>query len=76
VHQSDIGDEFMLTILMVLLLATRFGIATDEGSGIDPHGGVHDSAQCTDEGNGLDPHGAPCTRAFNADDGRGIDPNG
>lgn len=66
----------MLTILMVFLLSARFGIAADEGNGLDPHGGVRASAQCTDEGNGFDPHGAPCVQRLSVDEGSGLDPHG
>ena len=66
----------MLSFVLYLLLAGIFPVHTDDGTGIDPHGGAL-SVRCGDDGNGLDPHGAPCTTStFNTDEGNGFDPHG
>ncbi|MGZ5432141.1 MAG: hypothetical protein ACXW5U_30435 [Thermoanaerobaculia bacterium] len=68
----------MLSIILYLLLAGTFALNTDEGSGLDPHGGVR-AAACSDDGNGLDPHGRPCVQqglTADTDEGNGFDPHG
>jgi hypothetical protein len=67
---------FRLLLLLAVLAPAAYRIATDDGAGLDPHGGVRSTARtCGDEGNGFDPHGGPCTT--NAlDAGVRMDPNG
>lgn len=65
----------MLSLVLYLLLIGTFGVSSDEGSGLDPHGGARIAA-CGDEGNGFDPHGRPCTQTLSADEGNGFDPHG
>ena len=69
-----------MTLIRLLLLLSLFApaayrLATDDGNGLDPHGGPRPAALTCDEGNGLDPHGGRCTT--NAlDAGVRMDPNG
>jgi hypothetical protein len=64
-------------LFLTLLVAASFsfGVTTDEGNGLDPHGSPRTSARCGDDGNGLDPHGRPCPTPI-ANAGPGIDPIG
>ena len=64
----------MMVFFLVLALHGLFFVS-DDGSGLDPHGGTR-TAACSDEGSGLDPHGGPCTRTFSTDEGNGFDPHG
>lgn len=68
----------MLSIVLYLLLGGLFLANGDEGTGIDPHGGMtRTAARCGDEGNGFDPHGEPCAaQSLNTDEGNGFDPHG
>lgn len=58
----------MLWLVLVIFL----NITTDEGNGLDPHGGTRLNA---DNGCGIDPNGG-CRGGALSDQGSGIDPNG
>jgi hypothetical protein len=49
--------RFIAIALLLWSLADSAQTRSDDGSGLDPHGGRTGCVADTDEGNGIDPHG-------------------
>lgn len=64
---------FRFAAIALLLWSLAFSAATntDDGTGIDPHGGRN-----TDVGCGIDPNGCSGTAFAGGDEGNGFDPHG
>jgi len=66
---------FTLRLALLISLLFTFTALTDDGVGIDPHGGRVRAT--SDRGAGLDPNGGTTTAsAVSGDKGLGVDPNG
>jgi hypothetical protein len=61
--------RFVAIALLLWSLAYTAHTRSDEGSGLDPHGG-----KSADVGCGIDPNG--CAATVLADEGNGLDPHG
>jgi hypothetical protein len=66
-------NALRFTLFLALLYSLSLPVRTNEGNGLDPHGGK--SGLAADTGSCIDPWGSPC-RGAAIDKGLGIDPNG
>jgi hypothetical protein len=64
-----------MRLALLFLLGWSLSLSIDDGSGLDPHGGVRPASISGDYGCGIDPNGG-CGASFDTDEGNGLDPHG